>query len=188
MIASSPWFLQKHAPATRDDQRSRSQFISLVIGRWVPIKLWPKLHVMLKSTPFVTGRRVTDETGKKNGGCPWAAWAAAEGRRLDQWIGCVLYRLNAGSLTAIPSATHLSDNHLLPPIYQLKGVTKLKSIPSLSQPSPWKEIGYSVVIRTRLIIFRFFGITQHLNYCASFSPSKFQLFEDSWIYCVFIKN
>jgi len=143
-----------------------------------------------KSTPFVTGRRVTDETGKKNGGCPWAAWAAAEGRRLDQWIGCVLYRLNAGSLTAIPSATHLSDNHLLPPpIYQLKGVTKLKSIPSLSsQPSPWKEIEYSVVIRTRLIIFRFSGITQHLNYCVSFSPSKFQLFEDSWIYCVFIKN
>lgn len=50
-----------------------------------------------KSTPFVTGRRVTaDETGKKNGGCPWAAWPC--GRRETNRSVDRLNRLNAGSL------------------------------------------------------------------------------------------
>lgn len=50
----------------------------------------------------------------------------AEGRRIDQW-SC---RLNAGSLTAIPSAIHLPGNHPPPPpICRLKGVTEPKSIP-----------------------------------------------------------
>lgn len=137
-------------------------------------------------SPFVTGRRVTaDETRKKNGGCP----RARRGRRETNRSMNRSSRLNAGSLTAIPWATHLPDIHPLLPL----SFADWRVWPnwnqfhlSVSQASPRaKEIVYPVVVRTRSII----EILPYHNSAPGLSHlflplEKFQLFGGWWIYLI----